>query len=63
MVQQLDRLREMTARSKIEVLVVPADTWNHPGLDSGFKLLRVPDAGLMLYQETRVGAELSSSNR
>nr|WP_246062511.1 Scr1 family TA system antitoxin-like transcriptional regulator [Haloactinospora alba] len=53
----------MTARSKIEVLVVPADTWNHPGLDSGFKLLRVPDAGLMLYQETRVGAELSSSNR
>lgn len=55
MEQQLDHLREVSTWDRVEVLVVPGDTWNHPGLDNGFKLMRVPDAGMLLYQETRAG--------
>ncbi|WP_017569015.1 helix-turn-helix domain-containing protein [Nocardiopsis halotolerans] len=51
--KQLEYLLEASAWSRVEILVVPADTWDHPGLDSGFTLLRVPDAGMLLYLEAR----------
>jgi transcriptional regulator with XRE-family HTH domain len=50
--EQLGYLLEVSTRSRVEILVVPADTWDHPGLDNGFMLLRVPDAGMLLYLET-----------
>lgn len=52
---QLDHLVEVSYRDALEVLVVPADTLDHPGLDSGFILLRVEETGVLLYQETRAG--------
>ncbi|MEU0238871.1 helix-turn-helix transcriptional regulator [Nocardiopsis sp. NPDC006198] len=51
--EQLQHLWEISARPRVEVQVIPADTWGHPGLDSGFTLLRVPDAGILLYLEAR----------
>jgi len=52
---QIERLREVASNSRSEVLVVPADTRQHPGLDGGFKLLRTPEGKVLLYQETRAG--------
>jgi transcriptional regulator with XRE-family HTH domain len=51
--EQLEYLCEVSNWSRVEVLIVPADTWNHPGLDNGFKLLNLPDAGMLLYLETK----------
>ncbi|MCP3015495.1 helix-turn-helix transcriptional regulator [Nocardiopsis dassonvillei] len=51
--EQLGHLLEVSVWNRVEVLVIPADTWDHPGLDSGFTLLRVPDAGMLLYLETK----------
>lgn len=52
---QLGYLGSVAEWERVEILVVPKDTWNHPGLDSGFRLLRSPDTGTVLYQETRAG--------
>lgn len=49
---QLEYLLEASSRSRMEILVIPADTWNHPGLDNGVILLKVPDSGTLLYLET-----------
>ncbi|WP_370011157.1 helix-turn-helix transcriptional regulator [Nocardiopsis sp. LDBS0036] len=53
MKEQLGHLLETSTWSRVEILIVPAGTWNHPGLDSGFKLLRVPGTGMFLYLETK----------
>ncbi|KOX17111.1 helix-turn-helix transcriptional regulator [Nocardiopsis sp. NRRL B-16309] len=50
---QLEYLCEVSTWSRVEVLIIPANTWDHPGLDNGFTLLRVPDAGMLLYTEAR----------
>ncbi|WP_026128361.1 helix-turn-helix domain-containing protein [Nocardiopsis halophila] len=52
---QLDHLRAIASWEQAEVLVVPAATLNHPGLEGGFKLVRLPESNLVLYQETRSG--------
>ncbi|MFC7328475.1 helix-turn-helix domain-containing protein [Marinactinospora rubrisoli] len=53
MARQLEQLREVSTWERVELLVVPADTLGHPGLDGGFRLLKVPDAGTVLYEEVR----------
>lgn len=50
--EQLEYLWEVSLWSRVEILVVPTGTWDHPGLDTGFKLLNVPEAGTLLYLET-----------
>lgn len=55
MQEQLVRLSEVSSWSRVEVLVIPSETLNHPGLDGGFKLLRVPEAGTVVYHESRAG--------
>lgn len=50
--EQLEYLWEVSTRNRVEVLIIPAATWGHPGLDNGFMLLKVPDAGNLLYLET-----------
>lgn len=52
---QLEHLREVSMWPRVEVLVIPSATPEHPGLDGGFRLLRTPEAGTVLYQETRSG--------
>ncbi|MFC4564712.1 Scr1 family TA system antitoxin-like transcriptional regulator [Nocardiopsis mangrovi] len=51
MKEQLDYLREVSTWERAEILIIPHPTWNHPGLDGGFRLLKVPEAGMVLYQE------------
>lgn len=53
MKEQLAHLRKVSEWERAEILVVPHPTWNHPGLDGGFHLLKVPEAGTVLYLETR----------
>ncbi|QVQ52934.1 helix-turn-helix transcriptional regulator [Spiractinospora alimapuensis] len=55
MVGQLDRLLEASCHSRVELLVIPGSTQDHPGLDGGFKLLRVPKTGTVVYYEARAG--------
>ncbi|MDA2805039.1 Scr1 family TA system antitoxin-like transcriptional regulator [Nocardiopsis suaedae] len=61
MKDQFDRLREVASWPRAEVLVIPAATTNHPGLEGGFKLVRVPDSDMVVYQETRQAAVWSWS--
>ncbi|MUL41738.1 XRE family transcriptional regulator [Streptomonospora sp. PA3] len=51
--KQLEHLHKASYWDNVEILVVPHPTWNHPGLDGGFRLLRLPGAGTVLYLETR----------
>ncbi len=51
--KQLEYLLEVSVWSRVEILIIPAGTWDHPGLDNGFKLLRLPDVGMLLYLETK----------
>ncbi|GAA4897027.1 hypothetical protein HNR25_002804 [Streptomonospora salina] len=53
MQKQLEHLYKASQWDNVEILVVPHPTWNHPGLDGGFRLLKLPDAGTILYLETR----------
>jgi hypothetical protein len=50
---QLAHLAQVSTWSNVEILVIPADTWDHPGLDNGFMLLKVPDAGTLLYLDVK----------
>ncbi|MFC3999441.1 Scr1 family TA system antitoxin-like transcriptional regulator [Nocardiopsis sediminis] len=52
MKEQLDYLREVSTWERVEILIIPHPTWNHPGLVGGFRLLKVPEAGMVLYQES-----------
>ncbi|GAB3481330.1 helix-turn-helix domain-containing protein [Nocardiopsis coralliicola] len=52
MCDQLKSLIEASHRPRVEVLVIPRTTWNAPGVDGSFRLLRLPDVGLVLYRES-----------
>ncbi|WP_147280167.1 Scr1 family TA system antitoxin-like transcriptional regulator [Marinitenerispora sediminis] len=49
---QLERLIEVSTWDRAEILIVPHPTWNHPGLDGGFRMLRLPGVRTILYLET-----------
>ncbi|WP_141924866.1 helix-turn-helix domain-containing protein [Haloactinospora alba] len=57
---QLGHLREVSAWPRTEILVVPSRTWDHPGLDGGFHLLKVPGIGTIVYQEARSTGSVSA---
>ncbi|MEV2274714.1 helix-turn-helix transcriptional regulator [Nocardiopsis sp. NPDC049922] len=50
--EQLEHLERVSTESHVQIQIIPADTWDHPGLDHAFMLLKVPDAGTFLYLET-----------
>ncbi|GAA1990033.1 helix-turn-helix transcriptional regulator [Nocardiopsis rhodophaea] len=49
--EQLQHLCKASTWDRVEVLIVPSSTWNPPGVDGSFRLLKVPGAGTILYRE------------
>ncbi|UOE19380.1 helix-turn-helix transcriptional regulator [Thermobifida halotolerans] len=49
--EQLRHLCDASTWERVEVLIIPSSTWDSPGVDGSFRLLRVPGAGTILYRE------------